>query len=219
MVPLAYSLSKCVCWLVFRLGFGLEVRGQHHVPRRGSACPRRVRFMARATLFRHPVAGTFFRSIGTIPIRRGEGDVMAIRAAVDYLRKGEAIALFAEGTRQVSGRLGSAKRGVGLLAIAASVPIVPVVVNGTFDALPPHAARLSRSKIRVAFGPPVAYTDTPIVEPVNPTESQRVASRTRQEQLARAVTRQWRCLAEEMEGPLRPSPENSDDHVRQHHNI
>jgi len=198
-----YDLVKAVLWLFFRLGFGLEVLGREHVPTRGTfivaanhvsyldpplvgaVCPRRLRFLARADLFDHPLLGAFLRGVHVIPLTRGAGDVTAMRTALACLGRGEAVTIFPEGGRQFSGQLGAAKRGVGLLADTAQAPIVPALVQGTFQALPPGARRLRRAKIRVAFGEPIAYTKT-----------SSSSARAHHEELARAVTQRWRDLAE-----------------------
>ena len=207
MIALAYAVSKFILWLFFRLGFGLEVTGAHHVPRTGSfvlasnhvsyldppllgaACPRRLRFMARASLFSHWLLGAFMRSVGVMPLQRGQNDLPGLRLAIQMLRNGEAVAIFPEGGRQFSGRLGTAKGGVGLLAVMAKVPIIPVVVRGTFEALPPGSRRVKRAKIRVAFGPQIPYTTSPV-----PT----LAARERHDQLAAQVTHAWHQLAEHL---------------------
>ena len=198
-----YDVAKLILWLVFRLRFGLEVTGQEHVPKTGAfvvasnhvsfldppvvgvACPRRLRFMARSDLFQRSLLGCFLRGVRVMPLRRGEADIGAVREACARLQEGEAVAIFPEGTRQLSGQLGRAKRGVGLLAEMAKVPIVPTFVQGTFQALPPEARALRRAKIRVAFGPPIPYTTVSF---------EGGASRSRHEQLAEALTRQWRRL-------------------------
>ena len=210
-----YFPVKFFCWLFFRLRFGLEVTGQEHVPRRGGvivasnhasffdpplvgvACPRRLRFLARASLFAHPALAFFMRSVRVVPLRRGEADLGAIRTALALLRAGEAIAIFPEGGRQPSGRLGAAKRGVGVLADLSGAPIVPALVTGSYDALPPDATRLGRSKIRVAFGPPISYTDASL--PASLPDDHARAHR-RRERLAEAVTDAWHRLAAQKKG-------------------
>ena len=225
---LGYTLTKFICWLVFRFRFGLEVTGQQHVPARGAfivasnhisyldppligaACPRRLRFLARADLYGNRRLALFLRGVRVISLKRGEADFHAVRAALGCLRRGEPVAIFPEGGRQLSDTLGAAKRGVGLLALAARVPIIPAVVQGTFQALPPGATRLQPSKIRVAFGEPIPYTDEPpsLQErrragaaglPAAPGAAQ--AGKERQEALAGAVTRQWRRLHEQFDLP------------------
>ena len=214
-----YHFVKFVLWVIFRVGFGFEVRGQEHVPKGGAfvlasnhtsyldppaigaACPRRVSFMARTSLFRHPLLGAFMRGVHVIPLRRGEGDVGAIREAVHRLQQGEVVAIFPEGGRQLSGTLGAAKRGVGLLASTAGVPIVPVLVSGTFQALPPHARWFHRAKIRVAFGPAIPYTSAPLSAVAESDEDQRRAEanalRVHHERLAEVVTSAWHRILEE----------------------
>ena len=219
-----YDLAKFVLWLLFRLGFGLEVRGHEHIPTHGAfvlasnhtsyldppvlgaACPRRLGFMARADLFQHLFLGTLLRGLHVIPLQRGEHDLGAIREAVRRLHRGEAVAIFPEGGRQASGRLGSAKRGVGLLAAAAEVPVIPTLVTGTFEALPPHARALRRAKIRVAFGPAIAYTDASASPVGSGTSAVTLAlpTRSHHERLADAVTRQWHALAAQRSSRQQP---------------
>ena len=211
-----YDIVRALLQLFFRLGYGLEVRGLEHVPKAGpfllasnhlsyldppllgAACPRRLGFMARDTLFRQWLLGAFMRGVHVIPLQRGEGDLGAIRESVRRLHQGEAVAIFPEGGRQLSGVLGRARRGVGLIAVAAQVPIVPVLVQGTFQALPPDSRRLRPAKIRVAFGPKISYTRAPLPP-----------SRARHEQLAEAVTQAWRRL-ELQPGPRAQTPPRAD---------
>ena len=221
-----YDLTKLLLWVAFRLGFGLEVRGQEHVPKRGGfvvasnhvsyldppligvACPRQLSFMARSSLFGHLLLGAFLRAVHVIPIARGESDMGAIREALSRLRHGEGVAIFPEGGRQLSGALGAAKRGVGFLAATARVPIVPAVVTGTFQALPPSSNRLHPAKIRVAFGPAIPYTTSP-VSSTSPSAARAAGGgagakhpRSCHQDLADAVTHAWHNLAEQRIEPL-----------------
>src|SRR5918994_6978586 len=51
---------------------------------------RRLRFLARASLWRIPGLGPLLYGIGQIPIRRGRGDAEALSSAVEALREGDA---------------------------------------------------------------------------------------------------------------------------------
>lgn len=212
-----YYIVRFLLRVCFRAGFGFEVRGRWHLPASGgyllaanhvsyldppvigAACPRPVGFMARASLFQHPLLAAFMRGVHVIPLQRGEGDLEAIREAVDRLRRGEVVAIFPEGGRQLSGQLGTARRGVGVIAANARVPVIPVLIRGTFQALPPHATRLRLAKIRVAFGPAIPYTGTLppsssdiSLELLNRREA--LARRHRHQELADEVTRSWQAL-------------------------
>ena len=226
IVPACYAFSKLVLWTIFRAKHRLRVTGQHHVPRRGPciiagnhisfldppligvASPRRVTFMARADLFHHRVLGVYMRSVGVMPLKRGEGDRSAVRSALAVLKYGGVIALFPEGGRQLTGQLGQAKRGVGLLADLAQAPIVPALITGSREALPPGATALQPAHIQVAFGPPISYTygstdAASALESLGPRSLGHAGSkpaagedraRRRHERLAAAVTDAWRHL-------------------------
>lgn len=216
MTQLPWYLSKLFLWLLLRVRFDLRVTGQQHVPRTGPcvlainhtshldppvvgvACPRRVVFMAKTELFKG-LLGAYLRAIHVMPLQRGESDFGALRLAIHLLREGEVLGLFPEGTRQLSGQLGQAKRGVGVLAIAAEVPIVPVLVQGTFDVLPPRAKGLQRGKIRVAFGAPIPYTS------VLETSSRASTRKEAAADLGRQVTQRWRALASQGAGGENPT--------------
>ena len=218
MTKLAYAFSRMVCRFFFGFRFGLGISGQAYVPKTGgvivacnhvsfldppvlgAACPRPLRFMARADLF-HGALGAYMRAVGVLPLKRAEADRSAVRAAVAILRGGGAVAIFPEGGRQLSGKLGSAKRGVGLLAQLGRVPVVPALIQGTFEALPPDAKRLQRAKIQVAFGPPIPYTDFSF----STTASGRARRSQHEQRLAEAITLAWQRLAAPRQ-PGSPTP-------------
>jgi 1-acyl-sn-glycerol-3-phosphate acyltransferase len=77
------------------------------------------------------------------------------------LREGWSIVVFPEGTRSPDGWIGRFRPGVARLSAGAGVPVVPVVVRGTYAAMPrgrgwPHPGRYP---ISVRFGPPVTPGD------------------------------------------------------------
>ena len=116
---------------------------------------RQLRFMAKAELF-NPVLTPFLRAGGAFQVRRGEGDVEAMRTAVELVREGEIVVMFPEGTRQ---RKGLVKRhqarphtGAARIALAAGAPLVPAAIGGT-DRL------LRLGPLRVAYGPPLDLSD------------------------------------------------------------
>ena len=56
----------------------------------------------------------------------GKADVAAIKTAMKYLKDGELLLMFPEGTRHQDGEFGDAKTGAAMLALRTGVPIVPI---------------------------------------------------------------------------------------------
>jgi 1-acyl-sn-glycerol-3-phosphate acyltransferase len=82
----------------------------------------------------------------------------ALQAAAKVLKLGGSIYLNPEGTRSVSGELLPFRVGVGVLAVEANVPVVPVYISGTHDAMPPGKFFPKPVRVTVSFGKPV-YMD------------------------------------------------------------
>ena len=88
--------------------------------------------------FRIPCVGWNMRLNQYIELRRGDkqsiGEMMS--AASRTLDSGSSVMMFPEGTRSADGRLKDFKHGAFTLAQGGGVPILPIVVEGTADALP-----------------------------------------------------------------------------------
>jgi 1-acyl-sn-glycerol-3-phosphate acyltransferase len=82
--------------------------------------------------------GMAMRAARHIPIRRQvkSAAFAAYDEAANYIREGMSAVVFAEGTRSRDGRLQPFKKGPFVLAIAASVPVVPVLCAGTYELMP-----------------------------------------------------------------------------------
>ena len=76
-----------------------------------------------------------------------------MRETVARLQRGEVVLVFPEGTRTKDGRIRRLQRGVELLARRGRAPIVPVVIDGAFEAWPRHRRWPGLGTIRVLFGP------------------------------------------------------------------
>lgn len=95
----------------------------------------RYKFVAKAELFRIPIFGPAARAVGTIPIQR-ENRKAAFGAYAEAARRigaGASVIVFPEGSRGDDYTLRPFKKGPFVLAIAAQVPVVPVVVHGTLE--------------------------------------------------------------------------------------
>ena len=158
-----------------KLVFRLQATGTEHLPREGGYVlspnhlsnldpwplglplfpKRQIRFMAKVELFRSPL-WPILKFGGAFPVRRGEGDTVAIDTAVRLAREGEVVAIFPEGTRRKKGLVkrhqARAHTGAARVALEAGVPLIPAAISGT--------DRITRlGPLRVAYGPPVELDD------------------------------------------------------------
>jgi 1-acyl-sn-glycerol-3-phosphate acyltransferase len=121
---------------------------------------RRLRFLARADLWRILGLAPILNALRQIPIERGAGDREALAEAVTSLSGGEAICIFVEG-RLSRGRRLPARSGVGWLAKACpGARVVLCAVSGTTDYVRfPRRPRVSIEFFEPAAGQPQAEED------------------------------------------------------------
>jgi 1-acyl-sn-glycerol-3-phosphate acyltransferase len=169
-------------WASGRMYMGMPARllargrayGREHMPRRGgvvlainhlhwidiplvgSLSPRNLDFVAKVEAVTFPGLGEFLRWHGTIGVRRGESDREAVRQMRESVRRGRALGLFVEGTRQRTGHPGKAQPGAAMVAIQEGVPVVPAGIYGTQFWKPGNLAPCS-----IAFGSPMDFSDRP----------------------------------------------------------
>jgi len=126
----------------------------------GYGLDREVDYMARDTLFKNPIFDKLIRSLNAFPVKRGEADLAAVKDTLRRLRDQRAVLLFPEGTRTVDGRILEFKPGLYLLARKADVPIIPVVIDGAYEAWP-RTSSIPRplKPIHVAYGKPIMPED------------------------------------------------------------
>lgn len=149
-----YHVARSLCGLFVIVCFGFKVYNRHNVPTKGAflllsnhqsfldpifcagLLPMRMCYMARDTLFTNWFFGPLIRSVNAIPIKRGQADLAAMKTIIDRLKSGLPVTLFPEGTRTTDGRISRVKPGVAMLSRRAKVPVVPMVIEGAFEAWP-----------------------------------------------------------------------------------
>jgi 1-acyl-sn-glycerol-3-phosphate acyltransferase len=98
----------------------------------GSLSPRNINYVAKREAFELPLGlGWYIAQHGVIGVRRGESDRDAVRHMREAARDGRMVGLFVEGTRQRSGRPGTAQPGAAMVALQEDVPVIPAAVYGT----------------------------------------------------------------------------------------
>jgi 1-acyl-sn-glycerol-3-phosphate acyltransferase len=164
-MSLTYDFARfVVCGVPLRTLWRLRAFGCEHVPRTGPlivaanhisyfdppvlgvALPRPLFYMAKSELFEIPLFGPLIRAVNAYPVDRSRGDIGAIKRTVEILRRGDAVAVFPEGTRNLDGSV-QARPGVALLSSLAQAPVLPAYLEGT-DRVRGFAP------IRVFFGKP-----------------------------------------------------------------
>lgn len=88
-----------------------------------------MHFMAKIELFRIPLLGRILTAMGSFAVDRGNNDMVAVRTAMRYLKSGEKVMIFPEGTRVRESDAVAGKAGAVRLAMRLRVPIVPVYIT------------------------------------------------------------------------------------------
>lgn len=116
--------------------------------------------IAKKELENAPIFGALMRATGTVFVDRGnkEKAIEAMQPVVEAMREGMSVAIAPEGTRSATRKLGKFKKGAFHMAMAAGVPIVPVVLKNTLDALPRDGLIIRPATIDVVVLPPIATT-------------------------------------------------------------
>ena len=129
------------------------------VPALAGVLPR-YKFVAKAELFKVPIFGGAMRAVGMIEIQRDNRKAAfgAYDVAAERIRQGNSVVVFPEGTRGHAYPLRPFKKGPFVLAIAAGVPIVPVIVHGTIETLPKGSLRVHPGTIDIHLLEPVSTT-------------------------------------------------------------
>ena len=83
----------------------------------------------------------------------------ALRSAYLVLERGKGLCFFPEGLRSPTGEVGEFKKGLGILAKETGAKLVPVAIEGAYEAWPSTAKHPKRHPIRVRFGKPLSPDD------------------------------------------------------------
>lgn len=123
--------------------------------------PVQFRWLAKAELFKIPIFGRAMRGAGYVKIDRfnREAAFESINEAAEKMKNGVSVMIFPEGTRSLDGNIRSFKKGGFIMAVDAGVPIVPVVIKGTWPIMDKSSLRINTGEVSLNIETPIATTD------------------------------------------------------------
>jgi 1-acyl-sn-glycerol-3-phosphate acyltransferase len=177
-VPLArlwsYHAVRVAAWLVGVSIFQIRCKGRENYPRTGGAlvcanhqshidavlvglsCNRLLYYLARSTLFKFTPFARLIEWFNAIPIDRAGIGLGGLKATLRNLKKGNMVLIFPEGTRSPDGAMRPLKPGFCAVARRGKVPLVPVGLDGTYDAWPRNTSLPRPAVIHMAVGEPIS---------------------------------------------------------------
>jgi 1-acyl-sn-glycerol-3-phosphate acyltransferase len=198
-----------------------RVRGRQLVPRRGpfllvanhlsmadpvaliAYTPRHIHWITKAEVFEQWPLSIILPPGDPIKVNRARADRQALRQAEEYLRNGEPVGIFAEGTRSRGGEAQEARAGVVFLAQRTEAPILPVAISGTEKLFPSRFPWYQRARIEITFGEPFQLSELGEVTRAN---RDRIAQRVMGRVAALLPPAYRGVYAEALVAPLAPSP-------------
>ncbi|MDX2494579.1 MAG: lysophospholipid acyltransferase family protein [Desulfuromusa sp.] len=160
---------------LFFAGLKVQIQGIKNIPPTGSAIyvsnhqsnfdvpiifaglPIQFRWMAKQEMFRIPLFGLAMKRGGLIPIDRSNRrtTMHSIIAAAQRIKEGASVVIFPEGTRTPDGQLQEFKKGALLIAAKAQVPVVPIVIHGSYQIQPKDRWRINGGLLKMEILPPI----------------------------------------------------------------
>jgi 1-acyl-sn-glycerol-3-phosphate acyltransferase len=130
----------------------------------GAAISRKLRFVAKAELWRSQLFAWMLDGLGAIPIERSHSDYLAAARVLQALAAGQAVVIFPQSAVR-GDRVW--KQGAAHAALLTGAPLVPVRLVGTARAL--SRGRIGFPRLRVIIGEPIAVACDP-KDPITATE-------------------------------------------------
>jgi 1-acyl-sn-glycerol-3-phosphate acyltransferase len=119
--------------------------------------PHNFRFIIKEDFFSVPLFGSALRKSGNIFMDRKNPwrGMRSLRRSANLLKDGISIVAFPEGTRSATGEIQDFKTALFILPIRSQTPVVPVLIEGTFDALKRGSILLHPLPLKMTFYDPI----------------------------------------------------------------
>lgn len=176
---LVYRAVRALAVLLTKLVWRVQVDGRERLPAGvpyvvapvhrsyvdflvvGVAVPRLMRFMVKDSVWKAKRLGQLLEWGGSFPVDRGNADRQALRNAEKALAGGDPVVMFPEGRRREGPVVEQLYDGAAWVACRNRVPIVPIGLGHTDDAMPIGAKFVRFAKVRVVIGEPL-FPDVPM---------------------------------------------------------
>ena len=109
--------------------------------------------------FGNPLTRLVSRLAQVVPIDPERAGVSSLAFGAAVLARGKNLVWFPEGERSPDGELQPFKPGIGMLLNHFRVPVVPVSIRGTYEAMPRGKALVRPARVTVVFGQPLDVQD------------------------------------------------------------
>jgi 1-acyl-sn-glycerol-3-phosphate acyltransferase len=120
----------------------------------GLSFQRRLNYLARKSLFRFPPFRWLIEFLDAIPLEHTGLGIGGLKECLRRFKHGEMVLIFPEGTRTRDGSVQAFQPGFLTLARRGAVAVLPVGLDGAFDAWPRDALLPRLARIRVCVGEP-----------------------------------------------------------------
>lgn len=110
---------------------------------------RDVHFLAKEELYKNPFLAFLGWVFEAVKVKRDAKDINAVKSSLKYLKKGECIALFPEGTRNGLAKGEKVKDGAAFFAIRTGAKVVPIGISGKTGHF---------SKVTIKYGKTLDYS-------------------------------------------------------------
>ena len=216
-----YRVARAGIWAAAKLFGGITITGAENIPKEGSfilapvhrsnvdfalvalVTKRRMRYIAKDSLFKIAWLSKIWIALGSFPVARGTADRESLRICAEVIESGQPLVLFPEGTRQSGPVVQELFDGVAYLAGKTQVPIIPMGIGGSERTMPKGAKFIHFAKLVLTVGEPMA--------PPIPTDGGRVGRKALQATTAALGTEMQILFDEAQARTGRPNPALHDE--------
>ena len=123
--------------------------------------PVQFRWLAKAELFKIPIFGYAMKRAGYISINRFDrkSAIQSLNKAAEIIRNGTSVIIFPEGTRSQNQNIQSFKKGGFVLAVDSGVPIIPIIIHGTWTIMQKKQILVRPGNVVLEIKKPIKTSD------------------------------------------------------------